>query len=25
MHGGPILLAFAKFLIARNKTPANEN
>ena len=25
MHGGPTLLAFAKFLIVRKKTPANEN
>ena len=25
MHGGPLLLAFAKFLLERNKTPANES
>ena len=25
MHGGPILLAFAKFLLERKKTPANES
>ena len=25
MHGGPILLAFAKFLLERKKTSANES
>lgn len=25
MHGTPILVAFAKFLLERKKTPANEN
>jgi hypothetical protein len=25
MHGGPLLLVFAKFLLARKATPANEN
>ena len=25
MHGGPLLLACAKFLVERKKTPANEN
>ena len=25
MHSGPIFLVFAKLLIARKKTPANEN